>query len=102
MLIKNITDKTSPKPIGIGDVIIMPGDEAFVDDSVAYVNEVDRANRKTGKKVILPSIILLAGMNQITYEETKVEEATAEEPVKEPVEEPVVEQKPKRGRKKAE
>ena len=103
MLIKNITNDRSPKPIGIGDYVIMPGESVDVPDEIAYVDEIDKSKRRTGKKVILPAIILLSGMNQITYEETKktAKEKTVEEPAEEAVEETVVEEKPKRGRKKA-
>ena len=95
MLIKNITDKTAPKPIGIGNVIIMPGNFADVPNEIAYVDEFDKAGKKTGNKVILPAIVLLESMNQITYQEDK-----KVEPVEEIVEEPV-DEKPKRTRKKA-
>ena len=103
MLIKNITDKGSPKPIGIGDYIIMPGESVEIPDEIIYVNEFDRARRKTGKKIILPSVILMAGLNQISYEETKVRKApkaVEQTAAEESVVEEVVE-KPKRTRKKA-
>lgn len=96
MLIKNITDKSAPKPIGIGNVIIMPGNFADVPNEIAYVDEFDKAGKKTGNKIILPAIVLLESMNQITYQEDKKVEPVVEETV----EEPVVE-KPKRTRKKA-
>lgn len=96
MLIKNITNKFAPKPIGIGSVIIMPGDFADIPNEIAYVDEFDKAGKKTGKKIILPAIVLLESMNQITYQEDKKEEPKVEEVVEEvPVE------KPKRTRKKA-
>ena len=94
MLIKNITDKFTPKPISVGNTIIMPGESCDVPDEIAYVDVFDRLGNKTGKKTILPSVVLLAGMNQITYEETKKEEETAEEEKTETVS--------RRGRKKAE
>lgn len=108
MLIKNITDKGAPKPIGIGSVVIMPGESFDVPDEMAYVDEFDKAGRKTGKKIVVPAITLLAGMNQITFEEKKVRKTA--KPVVEEAEEvheelnaekAVQEEKPKRGRKKA-
>ena len=87
MIIKNTTDKSTPKPISIGTYVIMPGEECNVSDDVVYVDEFDRLGKKTGNKKLLPAVVLLAGMNQISYEETKQEE----------VEE--VEEKPRRGRK---
>jgi len=104
MLITNITETKAPKPIGIGNFVLMPGKSEDIPDEVVYVDEVDKNGKKTGKKIILPSIRLMAGLGQLTYEETK-------KPEKKPAEEkPVVEEAapeeapaatPKRGRKKA-
>jgi len=96
MLIKNTTDKGAPKPIGIGTFILMPGESEDIPDDVVYVDEFDKRGQKTGKKIILPSIVLMAGLNQLSYTETK-KEAPVEEAPKEEVAE-----KPKRTRKKAE
>ena len=101
MLVKNITDKGSPKPIGIGNTVIMPGETAEIPEEVAYVDEFDKLGHKTGKKIIFPSIILLEGMNYITYTETKkAEPKKVEEPVEANVEEVPVVEKPKRTRAK--
>ena len=87
MLIKNITDKFTPKPISIGKIVLMPGESIDVPDETVYVDEFDRVGKKTGKKIILPAIVLLAGMDQITYEETKApvkkQEVVEEEPIAE-------------------
>ena len=108
MLIKNTTDAKAPKPIGIGNFIIMPGESVPIPDEMAYVKEFDRMGNETGRTIILPSIRLLAGLGSITFEETK---KAAKAPVAAPVEtvteeaEPANEvpaDKPKRGRKKAE
>ena len=103
MLIKNVTDKLAPKPIGIGSIVIMPGESEEIPDEIAYVEEFDKTGKKTGKTVLLPSIRLMAGLGQLTYEETKKE---AVKPVEEKAEEvaPVEEkpaEAPKRGRRKA-
>lgn len=104
MFITNITNAGAPKPIGIGNIVIMPGDSVEVPDEVAYVDEFDKAGRKTGNKAILPAIVLLKGMNQITYEERKAVEKKVVEEKQESVseEDAAVEEKPRRGRKKAE
>lgn len=102
MRIKNITDKTAPKPIGIGSYVIMPGETKDVPNDVAYINEFDANGQKTGRKIILPAIVLLDGLGQIAY----VEDVVKAEEIKNTIEvedEPIeVEDKPKRGRKKAE
>ena len=94
MLIKNITDRSTPKPISVGTYILMPGESENVSDNVAYIDEFDKFGNKTGKKKILPAIILLAGMGHITYEETKKQVEVIETE-----EDEVVEEKPRRGRK---
>ena len=106
MVIKNITNTSAPKPIGIGNVVIMPGESAEIQDELAYVDELDNSGKKTGKKVIIPAIVLLAGMNQISYTESRkrqakvVEETDSEETdFEETVTEEAVE-KPKRTRRK--
>ena len=111
MLIKNTTDRSAPKPIGIGRFVIMPGQEENIPDEVAYVAEFDKYGNKTGKKMILPSVRLMAGLGQISYEETKqpvekndkavAKKAPAVEEAEAVVEE-VPAAKPRRTRKKAE
>ncbi len=94
MLIRNITNVGAPKPIGIGPVVIMPGEAKEVPDDIAYVDKFDEFGHKTGEKAVLPAIVILAGMNQIAYTENKKVEK------QEPDEEKIVAEKPKRGRKK--
>ena len=105
MRITNITDKKAPKPIGIGTITIMPGESDTIPDEVAYVDEFDRNGNRTGKKIILPSIRLMEGLGQMTFEETKKEVKT-EKPAEEaePEKAEPAEEKPatRRGRRKAE
>lgn len=102
MRITNISDRTTPKPIAIGEVTLMPGESSDFPDEVVYVEEFDKTGSKTGRKIILPALVLMAGLNMVSYEETK--KAEKKEIVEETVEETVVEEtaKPRRTRKKAE
>ena len=97
MRIKNIV----PKPIGIGNYIIMPGETKDIPNDVAYVNEYDKDGKKTGRKIILPAIVLLDGLGQIAYVEDVVKNEEVEKVIEVENDE-VVEEKPKRGRRKAE
>ena len=74
MRIKNIV----PKPIGIGNYIIMPGETKDIPNDVAYVNEYDKDGKKTGRKIILPAIVLLDGLGQIAYVEDVVKNEEVE------------------------
>ena len=100
MRIKNITDKSAPKPIGIGDFVIMPGETKEVPNEVAYIDEFDKNGKKTGKKVVLPAIVLLDGLGQIAYVEDVVKPEEANDVYE--TDEPIYEEKPKRGRKRSE
>lgn len=97
MRIKNIV----PKPIGIGSYIIMPGETKDIPNDVAYVNEYDKDGKKTGRKIILPAIVLLDGLGQIAYVEDVVKNEEVDKVIEVENDE-VVEEKPKRGRRKAE
>ena len=106
MLIKNITDRTSPKPIGIGNTVIMPGVEEYVPDSVVYVEVFDKMGKRTGKR-ILPAVVTMAAMHQLEYKETpktaavteETEESISEQEESEATQE-ISADKPKRGRAK--
>lgn len=97
MRIKNIV----PKPIGIGSYIIMPGETKDIPNDVAYVNEYDKDGKKTGRKIILPAIVLLDGLGQIAYVEDVVKNEEVDKVIEVENGE-VVEEKSKRGRRKAE
>ena len=104
MYIKNITDKTAPKPIGIGEYVIMPGKSENIPNEIAYIAELDKRGKKTGKTIILPSILVMAAHGQIEYKETpdeepedEAEEVSDEAPE---VKEEAPAEKPKRGRRK--
>ena len=56
MIIKNTTDKKTPKVIGFGRYWIMPGEEKFVPDELLYVQERDKFDRPTGRKALLPAV----------------------------------------------
>lgn len=56
MIIKNTTDKKTPKVIGFGRYWIMPGEEKFVPDELLYVQERDKFERPTGRKALLPAV----------------------------------------------
>ena len=104
MLIKNITGNTTKnaaKVIGIGTIMIQPDEEKLVPDSMAYVNEVDDEGHQTGKRVILPAILVQAKMGMITYKETEKKTAKAEKPAEEPVAEEPAEESAEEAPKKA-
>ena len=56
MIIKNTTDKKTPKVIGLGPYWIMPGEEKSIPDEFVYVREFDKFDRPTGRKILLPAV----------------------------------------------
>lgn len=101
MFIKNITDKNTPKVVGVGHVWLQPGEEKFFPNDGLYISEVDKYGKKTGKKVVLPAIMNQVRLNMIEIKEdvksekeipTKVETVVAKgETVPEEIQEKVVE-----------
>ena len=92
MLVKNITDRNTPKVIGVGHVWLQPGEEKYVPDTGLYANEVDQYGKLTGKKVIINSIMNQVRLNMLEIVEDKEEQKKEPEKEQEPVKQEVVEQ----------
>lgn len=92
MVIKNITDKNTPKVVGVGNIWLAPGEEKFFPDDRLYVSEVDRYGKATGKKIVLPAIQRQAELGMISYTEDKKPEKKEEVKADEPEEEAVAEE----------
>ena len=90
MKVKNITDKSTPKVIGIGSYWLAPGEEKYIPNDFLYVDEIDGYGHTTGKKIVLPAITSQAKLNMLTFEEDVKEEKPAEETAEEPA--PVAEE----------
>ena len=61
----NVAKDTGVKPIGIGEVLILPGETKEVPDEIAYC-KID------GKKAVIPALDALARTNQIRIESNVV------------------------------
>ena len=81
MIIKNITDQKTPKVIGFGPYWLMPGEEKYIPDEILYVEELDKYNRPTGKKIVLPAVTMQEKLGMLKIETPKeAEPADAVEP----------------------
>ena len=101
MLIRNITNKSTPKVVGVGHMWLQPGEEKYVPDDGLYVDEVDQYGKLTGKKVIINALKNQVRLNMLEIVEDKQEdkEESVEKSEKEnPVEDQVVEETPKKTR----
>lgn len=65
MIIKNTTDKKTPKVIGFGPYWIMPGEEKTIPDEFIYVREFDKFDRPTGRKALLPAVAVQQKLGMI-------------------------------------
>lgn len=86
----NIAKDTGVKPIGIGEVLILPGETKEVPDEIAYC-KID------GKKAVIPALDALARTNQIRIESNVVppkDDKPAKEKDPEPESVPDTEPKP--------
>ena len=70
MIIKNVTDKTTPKVAGFGRIWIEPGKQKEIPDQMAYVNEVDEFGKETGKRIVLPALTRMKELGMIDIIET--------------------------------
>jgi len=70
MIIKNVTDRATPKVAGFGRVWIEPGKQKEIPDETAYVDEVDDYGKPTGKRIVLPALTRMKDMGMIEIIET--------------------------------
>ena len=84
MIIKNTTDKSTPKVIGIGTYWLAPGEEKYIPNDFLYIDERDRYGKSTGKKIVLPAIQTQASLGMISYTEDRKEPKKASKVEKEP------------------
>ena len=87
MKIKNTTDKTTAKVIGIGRYWLQPGEEKDIPDKLLYTKELDDFGRETGRMVLLKSLRQQKADGMLSFAEAKApaqEEDNAEGDIDEP------------------
>lgn len=94
MKIKNTTDKTTAKVIGIGRYWLQPGEEKDIPDKLLYTKELDDFGRETGRMVLLKSLRQQKADGMLSFAEPTQakapvqEEDNAKEDADEPTDEP--------------
>ena len=85
MKIKNTTDKTTAKVIGIGRYWLQPGEEKDIPDKLLYTKELDDFGRETGRMVLLKSLRQQKAALEVQLKELEVaKEDNAEGDIDEP------------------
>lgn len=79
MKIKNTTDKTTAKVIGIGRYWLQPGEEKDIPDNLLYTKELDDRGRETGRMVLLKSLRQQKADGMLSFTEPTDAKAPAQE-----------------------
>ena len=79
MKIKNTTDKTTAKVIGIGRYWLQPGEEKDIPDKLLYTKELDDFGRETGRMVLLKSLRQQKADGMLSFAEPTEAKAPAQE-----------------------